>query len=68
MVYKFTLKVFIYSNNGYLGTTVFMLSTGTDRPEQTVDADQMLHSAESVQGLHCLPLMWQFTDDRGTDR
>ena len=39
-----------------------MLGIQTDRPEQTVDPDQMPHSVASDQYLHCLRLVHQFFD------
>ena len=37
--------------------TVFTQSIGTDRPEQTVDPDQMPLNAASDQGLHSLAVL-----------
>ena len=51
--YKFNyLFSNIYSINPK--SMVFTLKIRTDRSEQTVDPDQMLHNAASDQGLHCL--------------
>ena len=34
-------------------TTVFTISIGTDRPEQTVSPEKMPQNAMSDKGLHC---------------
>ena len=39
--------------------TVITLNIWTDRPEQSVDPDQMPHSVASDHSLHCLPLVCQ---------
>ena len=41
--------------------TIFTQSVQPGRPEQKgVDPDQMMYSAVSDQGLHCIPLVQQF--------
>ena len=40
--------------------TVITLCIGTDRPEQTVDPDQMPQNTASDQDLHCLPYIQQY--------
>ena len=42
--------------------TVLFPSTGTDRPAQTADPDQILQNAASDLGLHCLSVLQQFVD------
>ena len=44
----------------WLNVLVITKSTGADRPEQTVDPDEMPQSVASDQGLLSLPLVQQF--------